>query len=244
MEGLYHDWGDLSMGCGIYLAMTAAEFSACSSLPEHMAWMAFHFSPYGRGLSNLPAGLPKGNILILNDRVNLCGHDTELVARQLSDAAQILESRGVLLDLQRPGEPAIPPLIRRLKEVLPCPMAVSELYAADPEVGVFVSPCPPAVPPEKHLAPWAGRRIWLEAAIQTQIITVTEDGSVFSSPYEILDGGLPHRDDRLFCRYRIDIAPDAARFTLHRGREELVELRKAAEALGVEAMVGLYQELG
>ena len=41
-----------------FLAMTAAEFRKKEDLPDKIAWMACHFSPYGLGLSNLPQRLP------------------------------------------------------------------------------------------------------------------------------------------------------------------------------------------
>ena len=231
------------MGCGIYLAMTAAEFTECSSLPERMAWMACHFSPYGQGLSNIPSSLPPGSILILNDRVSIREHDPDLIARQLRNAALSLKAGCVLLDFEHPNEPRIPPLISKIKESIPCPLVVSQHYAKEQNVGVFLSPCPPAIPLKTYLAPWKGREIWLDAAVQTQIITVTKDGSTFSQPSRQDRGPFPHQDSRLCCRYRIETDNDTARFILHRGKAELNDLGKEAQSLGLKAMVGLYQEL-
>ena len=77
------------MGISHYLAMTAEEIATTDILPEHTAYMACHFSPYGTGLTNIPESLPKNAILILNDRIPFCGHDKALIAKQL---AQLMES--------------------------------------------------------------------------------------------------------------------------------------------------------
>ena len=66
-----------------YLAMTAAEFQNCSSIPAHPAWLSCHFSPYTKGLSNVPGQLPPGAMMILDDANPICGHDPEVVRAQL-----------------------------------------------------------------------------------------------------------------------------------------------------------------
>ena len=58
-----------------YLAMTAAEMAGTAPLPRYMAWMACHFSPYSTGLTNRPAKLRQGSLLILNDRTPIHCHD-------------------------------------------------------------------------------------------------------------------------------------------------------------------------
>jgi hypothetical protein len=87
-----------------YLAQTREEFAVCPSLPEHPAWMACHFSPYGTGLSNLPEALPKGSLLILNDRTPVFGHDPLQVAAQLEESVVRLECSGILLDFSQSGK--------------------------------------------------------------------------------------------------------------------------------------------
>ena len=62
------------------LAMTAAEMSSAAPLPEKIAWMACHFSAYSLGITNIPASLPKGAMLILNDRFPCQGHSPGLTA--------------------------------------------------------------------------------------------------------------------------------------------------------------------
>lgn len=227
------------MAIPLYLAMTAAEFREAETLPEPVAWMACHFSPYGTGLTNLPEALPEGSLLILNDRMPPDGHDPERIAGILGDVMTQRHCRGLLLDFQRPGNPETAAAARRLT-AMACPAAVSELYAAD-GCPVFLPPVPPYRLPADYLAPWRGREIWLEAALDGAVITVTGDGSRFAPlpTGERSEGGF--RDNALHCHYRVE-AGDAARFTLWRTREDVDALLEEAEMLGVTLAVGLYQE--
>ncbi|MDD6200287.1 MAG: hypothetical protein PUB93_03345 [Firmicutes bacterium] len=229
------------MAIPLYLAMTAAEFRAADALPEHIAWMACHFSPYGTGLTNLPERLPEGSLLILNDRMPPDGHDPERIAGILGEVMAEQHCRGLLLDFQRPGNPETAAVTRRLTAIT-CPAAVSERYAAD-GCPVFLPPVPPFRLPAEYLAPWKGREIWLEAALDGAVITVTGDGSRFAPlpPGDKPEAGFP--DEALHCHYRVE-AGDAARFTLWRTREDVDALLREAESLGVALAVGLYQELG
>ena len=86
-----------------YLAMTAAEIEAEPALPPKIGWMACHFSPYGRGLSNIPGKLPEDSLLLVNDRTPIRGHDPVRVAEELREAIGQFRCAGVLLDFQRPG---------------------------------------------------------------------------------------------------------------------------------------------
>ena len=110
-----------------YLAMTAAEIEHSTPLPPNVAWMACHFSPYTRGLSNRPKELPPGAMLILNDITPIHGHEANLVASQLLELVESLGSIGVLLDFQRAGYPDAADLAKVLVGALPCPVAVSEV---------------------------------------------------------------------------------------------------------------------
>lgn len=226
-----------------FLAMTAAEIRDSSSFPGKIAWMACHFSPYGTGLSNLPASLPPNSLLILNDRTPIQGHDPNLIFQQLSDCISSLGCRGLLLDFQRPGYQEMVHLIKHLTEALSCPVIVSDLYAKNENCPVFLSPVPPSVSLEEHIAPWTGRDIWLEIALDGEVIDLTEKGAQVTS--------LPHPDqDRqgfseknLHCHYHITLEEDSAKFTLWRTREDLDQLLAEAESIGIAAAVGLYQEL-
>ena len=67
------------------LAMTQSEIADAASLPAQIAWMACHFSPSGQGLMNLPAALPEGAILILDDSIPCRGHSVDIVLETLAD---------------------------------------------------------------------------------------------------------------------------------------------------------------
>lgn len=226
-----------------YLAMTAAEIRKKQDFPGRIGWMACHFSPYSTGLSNLPYSLPPASLLILNDYTPIQGHDPEVAAGQLRACVEALGCRGILLDFQRLGEEQAAAFVRHLVQVLPCPVGVSEGYADGLDCPVFSSPVPPSVPLSEHLAPWQGREIWLEQALDGEIITLAEKGAeVTPQPHaEVLADGFA--EERLHCHYRIESAEDAVKFTLWRTREDLEDLLREAEAFGVTTAVGLYQEL-
>lgn len=230
------------MALPLYLAMTREEFDVCSP-PAFPAYMACHFSLYGRGLQDVPAQLPQGSMLILNDRIPPWKQDPQLVAAELSQAAAQLECSAVLLDFQRPEQPLIADVIRSVTDVLPCPVAVTEAYAEDAGCAVLIG-CPK---PNQHLnkkcKSWNNREKWLEIAAETIRYTVTQE----ESKQEIIcqkEGNYPHWDSRLCCRYGIEIKPDKAVFTIQRTWEELQKLLAQAETLGFTHAVGLYQQLG
>lgn len=227
-----------------YLAMTAAEIGDSAALPSNVAWMACHFSPYGTGMSNRPQALPTGSLLMLDDITPIHGHDPKVIADQLWECAEALECAGVLLDLQRAGNTETAALVQVLAGALPCPTAVSEPYARDVDSPVFLPPPPLHVPLGEYLAPWQDREVWLEMALDGEVITLTEAGAAFG-PLAVGDAFEDgHREETLHCHYRIDVEENTVRFTLQRIREDLEELLEEAEALGVTTAVGLYQELG
>lgn len=229
------------MAIPLYLAMTAAEFSGCEKMPEKIAWMACHFSSYGTSLSNLPRTLPEGSLLILNDRTPVHGHDKLGIADDLARAVDALGCCGLLLDFQRPESEETAAIVKALL-ALPYPVCVSECYAKELDCPVFLPPVPPHVPIKEYLAPWSGREIWLEAALEGEELTLTESGCRISVPGEPIDSP-EHRDAALFCHYRIAVEERCARFSLYRSRDDLTALLDAAQALGVTRTVGLWQEL-
>lgn len=231
------------MGLPLYLAMTAGEMEGNSSLPEHPGYMACHFSPYSTGLSNRPAMLPQGAMLILNDRTPMAGHDPALIGSQLADIVTEFGCDCVLLDFQRPGSEEVRALASIIPDALPCPVGVSELYAAELSCPVFLPPVPADTSVREYLLPWAGREIWLEAAMDGKVITLTPKGSQFMA---LAKGERPEdgfRDEELHCHYHITLGQEDARFFLYRTREDLQNLLAAAESLGVTRAVGLWQEL-
>ena len=224
-----------------YLAMTAAEIAGNSPLPQGLAYMACHFSPYGTGLTNLPRELPKASMLILNDRIPPRGHDPDRIAAQLRETTERLGCDCVLLDFQQRGCEELDILARDLPEHLPFPTAVSEAYAAGLACPVFLPPVPPDVSLTAWLAPWKEREIWLEFSLEGLSIRLTEQGAV-PSPLPFPRDEFPHADDRLHCHYGIATEPGTAIFTLLRTVEDNDALLRKAESMGVTRAVGLWQE--
>ena len=225
-----------------FLAMTAAEIAKKEALPEKLAWMACHFSPYGLGLSNLPRTLPPGSLLMVDDITPIRGHDFRIILDQLAERTEALNCSGILLDFQRPGSEETAALVAVLTQDLPCPVAVSHLYAGAGSFPVFLPPVPLSVPPEDHLAPWQGREIWLELALDGEEIIVTAEGAAFTHlPYPS-PSEMGFRDEALCCHYRCIQEEDSVKFLLWRTEEDLEKLMKKAEDSGITSAVGLYQE--
>ena len=225
------------------LAMTAAEMRNISEIPPRIAWMACHFSPYGLGLSNLPKGLPPGSLLILDDCTPPGRHDPELVAEQLTQCAETLECCGILLDFQRPGNDETANLTACLIQTsFPCSVCISEIYSQNTTNPVFLPPCPHHRSLQEYIAPWHGREIWLDLAVDAETITLTESGATIT-PFplgEIPESGFP--EPKLHCHYSIETNSDSARFTLWRAREDLKALMQEAQSLGIQTFVSLFQE--
>ena len=230
------------MAIPLYLAMTGAEMPEKSAFPDHTAWMACHFSPYGSGLSNLPRRLPPDSLLILNDRTPICGHDPALIAAQLSDCIARLQCTGLLLDFQRPDEPQTSELAEYLCRALPCPVAVSEPYAGSLDCAVFVSPIPADVSMDSRISSWCGRELWLDTSMEGLEIILSEQGAIsFPLPCrELPEGGFA--EERLHCHYHSSLENDRAVFTLWRTAEDITQQLEEAELLGIAVAVGLYQE--
>lgn len=227
-----------------YLAVTAAELPGVTQGSEKIAYMACHFSPYATGLSNMPSVLPKGSMLILNDRIPICGHDPHRIADQLENALDNLECDSILLDFQRPGSNETAVLCKLLCGRLPCPLGVSHHYAKSLDCPVFLPPPPPDMPLNEHIKPWEGRKIWLEAALEAVQLTVRADGCHRSPlPYELPDGDT-FIEEALHCRYQSEVTSDKVRFFLYRTIDQLDALLEEAGTLGIEKAIGLYQQLG
>lgn len=226
-----------------YLAMTAAEFDSAAQLPEKPAWMACHFSCYGTGLSNLPRTLPKGSMLIVNDRTPVAGHDPKQIAQQLQQLVEELEIERVLLDLQRPDCEETVKIVAAVTEALSCPTGVAAPYVKGLECPVFLAPPPLHVPLEEYLSPWKEREIWMELMPDAEELTVTRDGCLIRPlTYAQLEEPI-HEHEGLCCRYHIQVLEDRAIFTLARSKELLPSFLAQAKELGVTCAVGLYQQL-
>lgn len=226
-----------------YLAMTAAEFDAAPRLPEKVAWMACHFSCYSTGLSNLPQALPKGSMLIVNDRTPVSGHDPGRIVPQLQQLVEELEAERVLLDLQRPDCEQTAKIVEAVIQALPCPTGVTGWYAKESTCPVFLPPPPLHIPLEEYLSPWKGREIWLELMPDAEVLVVTREGCLIHPlPHAELENPI-HQHDELCCRYHIEVSEDRAVFTLERNTELLPSFLAQAKELGVTCAIGLYQQL-
>ncbi len=227
------------MSLRFYLAMTEAEIRSATSLPQHLAYMACHFSPYAAGLTGIPKQLPPGSILIVNDRIPVFHHDPELILRQLTSAVQKLHIFGVLLDFQICDIPLTARIVKTLADGLPCPMAVSPAYGETLSCPIFSAPalhqrfCD--FPPLKK-----GRPLWLDAYQETALYKVTPDGCTIGKSAGI--SGNSFLDETLQCRYAFSVEKDGAVFTLSRQAGEMSGYLQTAEQAGVSVAVGLYQQ--
>lgn len=226
-----------------YLAMTGAEIQGECLLPGKIAWLSCHFSPGGKGLSNLPTDLPPGQMLILDDRIPMDGHDPERIRVQLRNTVEQNRCEAVLLDFQRPENRETATLAAYLMHGLPVPVGVSEGYAEALDCPVFLSPIPPEERPETYLAPWKGREIWLDGAKNGAVIRVTEKGAETAplTVYSSLESDFS--EPELCCHYRLEVEKGIARFTLFRTAEDVMALIRRCGALGVTRAVSLWQEM-
>lgn len=229
------------MALPLYLAQTPAEMAG-NPLSENMVYMACHFSPGGKGLSNLPEKLPPGSILILDDSIPMDGHDPQQILGQLRELVSRYICDSLLLDFQRDNIPGQQELARVLCEGLPCPVGVSAVYARELNCPVFLAPVPPDKLLSEHLSSWSGREIWLEAALDGLSLTLTEAGCAAEMLWNYPEDG--RLDEKLHCHYTIETAADSAIFRLWRTGPDLASLLSEAESLDVTRAIGLWQELG
>lgn len=218
----------------VFLAVSGRD----SEFPTRTAYMACHFSPGGSGLSNMPRFLPEGSILLLDDSMQVAGHDPGVVVQQLKEVVDRFSVWAVLLDFQRPPTEESSKMVAAILENASCIAAVTPAYAREDST-VFLPPLPTNKSLAEYLKPW--KKVFLELASEGLEITVTKDGSRFSAVYPTTP--LPLEDKRLHCHYSVKVFPGKAVFTLNRTREDLADLAKEAEQLGVLGLVGLYQEL-
>ena len=206
------------MGLPLYLAMTGVEIRP---VPHPAFLMPDHRTPP-----------PSGFLPVVTDRHPLTQQAVEDLCRMAAGWPM------ALLDFERPPTRVSQQLLDRL----PCPAAVPPGYPGDGPV--FLPPQPLCAPLEDILAPWQGREVWLDAALQRQTITVTAHGVTVSplSPNPGLTGGF--YDECLRCRFLQDIRDDRVVFTLFDTPESLQQKLDHAAALGVTRAVGLWQELG
>ena len=203
------------MGLPLYLAMTTGEIRPV----PHPAFLILE-----AGQMPAPGVLP-----VITDNFSL---DRQF----LSEVCQGQEA--VLLDFEQPPTADV----RRLIQGLPCPAAAPPGYS---DTGpVFLPPTPLHIPLERYLAPWKGREIWLDAALQKQTVTVTAKGVTVSVPctnHDLTDG---FYSEILHCRFIQNYTENKAVFTLFDTPDTLRMKLDHASRLGVSRAVGLFQELG
>lgn len=228
------------MGIPFYLAMTGAEFPSYEPGSFPVAYMACHFSLYDTGLANLPDRLPPGAMVIINDQIPAAGHSADAVVRQLQRLCSTLRPECLLLDFQRPGCEETKQIAGRIAGSLPIPVGAAPEYAAD-GCPLFLPPIPPEVSAETYLLPYAGRELWLEAALQCREIQVTTQGAHFEPlcPWREAEG---IRAEHL-CAYTICREEDGFCFRLFDTRQSLLHKLEDAASFGVTKAVGLYQEI-
>ncbi len=225
-----------------YVAMTRSEMERCSHLPGNPAWLSCHFSPGAAGLSELPEQLPAGALLLLDDRVPPENHDPAQVEAQLLECMDRLQLSGVLLDFQRPKNQSAFSMARHLSHRLPCPVILTAAYADTGDGPVLLPPPPLYKPLAEYAKPWAGRKIWLEAATGIQQLVLTKEGCQVGALEHWEERPLPFEEETLFCKYAIEILQDKVLFTLSRTPELLQGLLARAQELNITP-IALYQEL-
>ena len=222
------------MAFKLYLAMTGAEILENGQIPQEFGILSSI-----DGVEKLPSWCPAGGMLILTDETLVSENDVKKLERPLSDG----QFESVLLDFQRPGDPDAQAFSRAVTELAACPVCVSECYASELDCPVLLPPVPSDVPVEEYLRPWNGREIWLEAALDGVVITVTAEGAQAKTLLRGEPGEGEHFDEQLCCHYRMEVGENAV-FTLRRTEEDLRRLLQIAEKSGVSRAVGLHQELG
>lgn len=224
----------------IFLAKTKQELTENTS--GKTAYLSCRFSPYGKGLVNLPTALPTDSLLLLDDSMPPNGHDEQLVVKQLQEIISRFSVKGVLLDFQNEKTAESAKMAKEILQALPCPVAATEAYARTLHCPVFLPPPPVNISLQSYLKPWRGQDIYLEVAPVHTRFTVTPEGSFLQALHKI-DAPLHHTDQRLHCHYRIDLLAEKAVFTTMRTTEDLSALAKEALDTGVSAVIGLHQEL-
>ena len=223
----------------VFMAVTSQEMHRFA--PKRTAYMACHFSPGGLGLSNLPCSLPPDSLLLIDDSMPVQGHDPKTVISQLNEMIRSFSVKAVLLDFQRAFSDESCEMVGSIAASCACPVAVTPSYAHIEGCDLFLPPVAVNMALSDYLNPWLGRGIYLEIAREQIQITVTETGSQTNPDF--LNAAFPLINERLHCHYNVSVFPEKAEFTLTRTPEDLAALTQEAYALGVQGVVGLYQEL-
>lgn len=232
------------MSIPLYLAMTAADFS--SPLPERAAWMAVHFSVADRGISNVPASLPPGSLVILNDQIPWNGHSSGLICSGMVDLLLKTGAEGLLLDFERPALPETRELVRSLAlccEAIGCPVAMPPAYLSRVPSAVFLPPLPCRVAPELP----ENREVWAELSPTALRAVIGAEGTALeeADPWSVLREAERHpvfREPELGCMYFSRARGTEVEINLFDTRETLME--KLCRYPQITRAVGSYREWG
>ena len=204
----------------VYYAVTTQELQSLQHYPEYLALIDFYNGT-------------KDAIVILTDRRPWHLQQVREIVR---------EQPKILLDFQHPDDPENHKLIAEL-ERLRLPYCATSIYAGKYDCAVLVPPVPLTSTLADHIAPWKGREIWLELALDGQRMTVTKDGCTERYVPHAQQRQACHTDEKLHCHYCIHTTENAAEFTLWRSKEDIAALLTEADSLGIRLAVGLWQEL-
>lgn len=233
------------MSIPLYLAMTAAEFSNCTLLPALPAWMAVHFSPSGSGLSNCPASLPPGSLLILDDQLPWNGHSDAEILPRIVEILENTQACGLLLDFEREPMGQTLSLAERLARrcmdggwMVGMPPA----YLGQSEAAVFLPPLPcyeahPEIPGQ-----WEGRPIWLEASPTVFTGAITKAGVQLAPMDGPVQADVSFFSPSLQCRYTAVPEEDGIRLTLFDTPETILEKLEGWQAQGVSLAIGGWRD--
>lgn len=221
-----------------YLAMTAGEIAQCPPHSPNPVWLAPCDPRLWTNFS-----LSEGSILAITDQIPVKQQDIPALCDTLSKLVFRSRCQGILLDFQHPGSSEYRSLAKRLTDILPCPVAVSDLYAQPLNSPVFLSPVPPCQRLSSHIAAWTGREIWLDISTEAVKILLTPEGSTFTALPHYVPTQKGHKDETLHSHYAISVDKTSAVFTLWRTKEDLESLLQEAESFGISKVIGLYQEL-
>ena len=218
-----------------YLAMTASEIADFPEIPEHTAYMFCPFFPEPEEASAIQAD---GCLLVLTDAFPPDDSKQESLIRKL----KTMNAGSILLDFQRKGDRGGYGFAKRLCEAVECPVILPEIYADKLNGPVFLPPVPLHSSLDEYLAPWKGREVWLDVSREAAQITLRESGSEYAWLGSFLPPENGHWEKKLSCHYRISLEEEAAVFTLWRTESDLEALLREAGQMGVQNVIGLYQE--
>ena len=225
------------MVCPLYLCMTPGEFQTANTLPAYPGWMSCRFSPYGKGLSNLPKEFPTKMMLMVDDLYPANGHDPLQIAQELLGIADRIDC--ILLDFQRPDVPLTKEIVDAITRALPCPIGISQHYAL-PGHPVLIPPVPEDMPFTQYFNKWQSRELWLEVTTAPLCLEISENGCCEA---EALNFDRPEYFCReLHCHYKILQKDDRFLFLFRRKPEDINAFCELVSPFGVTRAIGLRQE--